>query len=97
MTGVTSGAGTAYASAAPEFISGFLMGFMLPNLVCVLFCRSLFVLFPVAIVLYVFLRVTDSDYSCGIYLQTFLLIYKQSKSNMHALLYFCVLTHISFL
>ena len=61
---------------------------------CVVVCRSLFVFFPVTIALYVFLRFTDSDYSCGIYLQTFLLVYRQSKSIMHALLYFwCINTY----
>jgi len=34
---------------------------------CIMFCRSLFVLFLLAIVLFVFLRFTDSDYSFGIF------------------------------
>ena len=35
--------------------------------VCVMLCRSLFVLFLLAIVLSVLLRFTDSDYSFGIF------------------------------
>jgi hypothetical protein len=66
MTGVTSGAGTTYPSIAPEFILGF-VGFVLLDLLLSVqvVCRSLFVLFLLAIVLSV-LRFTDSDYPFGI-------------------------------
>ena len=51
-TGGTSGAGTAYPSWAPEFTPGFQWGsFCSIYYFCVVFCRSLFVLFRLAIML----------------------------------------------
>ena len=74
-TGVTSGAGIYYPPGAPEFIPGFQWGscysifymYVLQIIVCP------FVLFLLAIVLYVLLRYTDSDHLCGIF-KLFLLI-----------------------
>ena len=63
MTGATSGAGTAYRSGAPEFTPGFYSIF---SLMC-MFCRSLFVLFLLAILLSVLFQFTDSDYPFGIF------------------------------
>jgi hypothetical protein len=58
--GATSGAGTVNPSGAPVVrVTG---SFVL----CVMFFRSLVVLFLLAIVLSVFLRSTDSDYPIGI-------------------------------
>ena len=65
MTDVTSGAGTAYPSGAPEFIPGFSGVHATRSLVsyvcfvdrCFSFCT-----FLLAIVLSVLLRYTDSDY-----------------------------------
>jgi hypothetical protein len=55
-TGVTSGAGTANPSGAPEFISGFRGVHVARSLVFyVMFCRSVLVLFLLAIVLSVIL------------------------------------------
>ena len=55
-TGVTSGAGTANPSGAPEFISGFREVHVARSLVFyVMFCRSVLVLFLLAIVLSVIL------------------------------------------
>jgi hypothetical protein len=52
----------------PEHISPPVFGGVhIVDLFCVMFCRSLFVLFLLVIVLYVFLRLTDSDYPCGIF------------------------------
>ena len=66
-TGATCGAGTSYPSGAHEFppvLSGVRDAGSL-NL-CVVLCRSLFVLFLLAIVLFV-LCITDSDYLFGIF------------------------------
>jgi hypothetical protein len=66
-TSATCGAGTAYPSPAHEFtpdLSGVRDAGSL-NL-CVVLCRSLFVLFLLAIVLFVLLCITDSDYPFGI-------------------------------
>ena len=59
--GTTYGAGSPYPSEAPEFNPGFsgICGF-LSVAICVVFCRSLLVLFRFAIVLSVFLRFADS-------------------------------------
>ena len=52
MTGVTCGAGTVYPSGAPEFTTSFSGVRDARFLVfCVMFCRSLFALFLLAIVL----------------------------------------------
>ena len=61
-TGATSGAGTAYPSGAPECTPRFQRGscYSIFSFRC-MFCRPLFVLFLVAIVLSVLLRYTDSD------------------------------------
>ena len=66
---VTSGAGTAYPSGAPEFTSGFQWGlcYSIFSFMC-MFCRSLFVLFLLATVLSVLLRFRDSDQSFGIFI-----------------------------
>jgi len=68
MTGATSKAGTAYPSGAPEFTPGFKGGscYSIFSFMC-MFCRSLFVLFLLAIVLSVLLRYADSDYPFGIF------------------------------
>ena len=72
MTGVTSGAGTAYPSGAPEFTTGFSGVRVTWSLVLYVYfvdrCWSFlaFVLFLMAIVLSV-LRYTDSDYPFGIF------------------------------
>ena len=70
-TGATSGAGTVYPSGAPEGLPRFLVGFMLLNLqfyVYVLqFVICPFVPFLLAIVLFVLLRYTNSDYHFGIF------------------------------
>jgi hypothetical protein len=58
---------TAYPSRAPEFTQVFSEVRVTRSLVlCVLFCRSLFVLFLLVIVSSV-LRFTDSDYPFGIF------------------------------
>ena len=64
-TGVTSGAGIAYPSGAPEFTPRFQWGscFLLSALQ-IFACP--FFLFILAIVLSVFIRFTVSDYSFGI-------------------------------
>jgi len=66
-TGATLGAGIDYPSGAPEFtlvFSGVRVAWFL--VFCVMFCRSLFVLFHLAIVFPV-LRFTASDYPFGIF------------------------------
>ena len=70
-TGGTCRAGTAYISGTPAFTPRVLVVFVfLQSLVfCVVFCRSLFVLFLLAIILSVILF-PSSDCLCGIY-QTF--------------------------
>ena len=66
-TGATSGAGTAYPSGASEFNPGsyYDSSYWIISFMC-MFCRSLFVLFLLTIVLSVLLRFTDSDSSFGI-------------------------------
>ena len=67
-TDAISWAGTAFPSGAPEFnpcFSGVRATWSL--VLCVIFCRSLFVLFRLAIVLSALLRFTDVDYPFGIY------------------------------
>ena len=62
--GATSGVGTAKPSGAPKFTHSFSAVRVSRALVfCVVFCRSLFVLLYLAIVLPVLLWFTDSDYS----------------------------------
>jgi hypothetical protein len=70
-TDATSGTGTAYPSGAHEFIHGF-SGVRVPPSFSVVFCRSLFVNFPLSVVLSVPLRHTSSDYLL-LYRQTLLL------------------------
>jgi hypothetical protein len=53
-----------HLSAPPVFSEG--SCYSIFSFVC-MFCRSLFVLFPLAIVLSVLLRFTDSDYPFGIF------------------------------
>jgi hypothetical protein len=66
MTGVTCGAGTACPSGAPEFTAGF-SGIRVTRslILCVMFCRSLLVLFLYAIALSV-LRFTAPAYPFGV-------------------------------
>jgi len=66
MTGANSGTGTAYPSGAHEFIHGF-SGVRVPPSFSVVFCRSLFVHFPLSVPL----RHTSSDY-LPLYHQTLL-------------------------
>ena len=69
VTDANSGAGTAYISGAPEF-TPVCMDFVLLDLrLCVVFCRSLFVLFLVVIIFSIRLRLTDSDCPFGIFKQ----------------------------
>ena len=49
---------------------------------CVVFCRSLFVLFLLAVVLSVLLRFSVSDYLCGIFRLYFQLDEKQTLENV---------------
>ena len=67
-TSVTSGGGIASPSGAPVFTLGFYWGSCCSQslVFCVVFCRSLFVLFLLAIVLSV-LRFTASDCCFGIF------------------------------
>ena len=69
--GDTSGIGTAYPFGAPEFIPGFQSGSFNSIFSCMcMFFTSLFVtlyFFLLAIVLYVFLRLMNYDYPCGIF------------------------------
>ena len=78
----TSVTGTADPSGAPEFTPGFQWGsrYSIFSFVC-MFCRSLFVLFilfHLAIVLSVLLRLMDSDYPFGI---------SKLFSSLHPVLY----------
>ena len=68
MTGAISGAGTANPSGAPAFTPPIFCVVRVTGsfVLCVMFFRSLVVLFLLAIVLSVFLRSTDSDYPIGI-------------------------------
>ena len=68
MIGVISGAGASYPSGTPEFIPGFQWGscYSILSFMCT-FCRSLFVLFLLAIVLSILLWYTDFDYPLGIF------------------------------
>ena len=70
-TGATSGTGTAYPSGAHEYIPGFSQVRVTPSLVlCVMFCRRLFVslsFVPLTIVVLAVLRLTYSDYPFGIF------------------------------
>ena len=67
-TGATSWAGIAYTSGAPEF-TPFLWSLWFP-VFCMMFYVPLFSPFFLAIVLYVLLRVTASDYPLDIFLLT---------------------------
>jgi hypothetical protein len=62
------GAGIAYPSTAPEFTPGFKWGscYSIFSFMC-MFCRPLFVLFLLTIVLSVLLQYTDSNYPFGIF------------------------------
>ena len=84
-TGVTSGAGTAYPSGAPEFTPGFKWGscYAIFSFLC-MFCSSLFVLFLLTIVLSVLLRYTDSDCPCCIF-KLFLYPFKIDNLYSHFL------------
>ena len=66
MRGATTGAGIAYPSGAPEFTPGFSGVRVTRSLVlCVMFCRSLFVLlyfFFLLLCCLFFLDLQDSDY-----------------------------------
>ena len=70
-TSVTSGAGTAYPSEAPEFTPRFLVGFVLLNLQFYVYVLQIvvcpFALLFLAIVLSVLLLFTDTDYPFGIF------------------------------
>jgi len=83
-TDATSGAGTAYPSGAPEFTPFFSAVRVTRSLVLFLmFCRSLFVLFLLAIVLSV-LWYTDSDYPFGvfkIFFDIYMPVYIKTESN----------------
>ena len=82
-TGVTNKAGTAYPSGAPEFSSGFQWGSCYSILSFMsMFCRSLFVFFPLSIVLSVLHRFTNSDYLFGIFKLFLLNRYGMSVSQM---------------
>ena len=63
MTAVTSGVGTAYPSVAHEFTCFWWSSCYSIFSFCVLFCRSLFILFLLTIVLSVLLPNMDSDYT----------------------------------
>ena len=66
-TGVTSGAGTAYSSGAPDITSGFQRGSCYSIFSCIcMFCRSLLVHFILVIALSGLFRYTYSDYPFGI-------------------------------
>jgi hypothetical protein len=67
-TGTTCGAGIAYPSGAPEYTSDLYSEVRVARSLVfyIMFCKSLFVLFLFAIVLFVCLRVTISDYHFGI-------------------------------
>jgi hypothetical protein len=67
-TGSTYGAGTAYPFGTPDHNPGFSGIRVARSLVlCVMFCRSLSILFPLATVLSVLLRFKAFDYSIGIF------------------------------
>ena len=69
MTAATSAAATAYHSRTPEFTPVFRRVHVTRDtlVLCVVLCRSLFVLFLLIIVLSVLLRITASDYPFGIF------------------------------
>jgi hypothetical protein len=79
--GATSGAGTAYPAGPPEFTPDFYLGsrYSIFSFMCML-CRSLFVLFRLAIVLSV-LRFTDSDYPFGIFKLFLILLWLVMKHH----------------
>jgi hypothetical protein len=63
LTVAISGAGTAYPSSPPFLVISCCSIFAF----CVVFCRSLFVLFLLAITLSILPQFTDSDYPVGIF------------------------------
>jgi hypothetical protein len=76
-TGATNGTGAAYPSGAPECTPCFIVVRAALSLVfCVVFCRSLFVLFLLTIAVSVFIF-TTSDYPFGIF-KLFLTTYKST-------------------
>ena len=80
-TGVIGGTGNAYSSIAHEFIHGFSGMRVTRSLVfSVVFCRSLFILFLMDIVLSILLRFTDSDYPFNSF-KLFLYNYSLKKSS----------------
>ena len=67
-TGATSGTGTVFSSGTHEFTPVFSRVHVTRSLVlCVMLCRSLFVLCLLAIMLSVLLRFTDTGYPFGIF------------------------------
>ena len=68
-TGATCGAGTAYPSGALESPHPVFSGVRVARslVFCVLFCRSVFVILFLVIILSVLLRFTASDYLFGIF------------------------------
>ena len=78
--GVISGTGTAYSSVTHEFIHVFSGVRVARSFVfCVVFCRSLFILFLLDIVLSILLRFKDSDYPFSTF-KLFLYNYSLKKS-----------------
>ena len=87
-TSATSGSATAYLSGAPELNPGLKWGSRYSIFSFMwMFCRSLFVLFFVAIVLSVLHRFTDSGYSFGIF-KLFIYIYVWKLNQTVLELYF---------
>ena len=83
MTGASSGAGTAYPSEALEFTPVFSEVRATRSLVlCVMLCRSLFVLFLFAIVLSVLLLFMGSDYPFGIF--SLFLVHREKHQQLVA-------------
>ena len=87
-TGATSGAGTAYPSGAPEFITGFqwgscysILSFMC-NVLLIVVCP--FVLFLLVIGFSVLRRYTNSDYPFGIFKLFLQLLYTLIKERFEA-------------
>ena len=89
-TGAACGAGTAYPSPTHEFTPDLSRVRDAGSLnLCVVLCRSLFVLFLLAIVLFVLLCIKDSDYPFGIFKLLIALCTaakKWSKSHYHNLI-----------
>ena len=68
-TGATCGAGTAWPSGVPGFAPGFQWRSCCSifTLFYVVFCRSVFVLLPLAFLLYVLIRLMSCHYPFGIF------------------------------